>query len=351
LAQAGFWQLASGPHDPAPLRRLAAARARLPQVMADEDGPPQPLSESLMAFSNIGRTVDGAGFAYGTITCTSRRLNQIKAIEPYAHVQFLDLSHNVIPPKEIGILRGLEHLVKLNLARNLLTNLQAWLPKEEETQEMFPFLRELDLSDNQLTVLPPLPYKALQKVSFARNDIASIQDFGGHAEIRELDLSGNKLHDLAGLAGLPALTSLEVSSNALMSITGLAEVPALQELRIARNPMETLEGPWQELGASPISLLDVSGCKIQSPQALEVLRNLPLLRTLEAGGNPFAEAAEAGAKVECLVCHWRLQTVNGEAVTEEELEKARELNVQRLEEKAAAEKAAAEEAAAAGEEE
>ena len=31
-----------------------------------------------------------------------RRLNQIKAIEPYAHVQFLDLSHNVIPPKDFA---------------------------------------------------------------------------------------------------------------------------------------------------------------------------------------------------------------------------------------------------------
>lgn len=318
--------------------------------MADEDGPPQPLSEPLIDFSNIGRTVDGTGIAYRTITCASRRLNQIKAIEPYVHVQFLDLSHNVIPPKEIGVLRGLEHLLKLNLARNLITNLQAWAPPEEG-QEVFPFLRELDLSDNQLTALPPLPYKALQKVSLARNEIGSIQEFGGHAEIRELDLSGNKLPDLAGLAGLPALTKLEVSSNALMSITGLAEVPALEELRLARNPMERLEGPWQELGASPISLLDVSGCQIQSAQALEVLRNLPLLRTLEAGGNPFAEAAGAGAKIECLICHWRLKTVNGESVTEEELEKARELNVQRLEEKAAAEKAAAEEAAAAGEEE
>jgi len=145
---------------------------------------------------------------------------------------------------------------------------------------------------------------------------------------------------------MPLLKKLDVSGNELEDANGLAELPALQDLGLARNKLQALEGPWQELGE--LQRLDLSGCRLASAKALEALRDLPKLRALEVRENPFCEALEAGLRTEVLICHWRLTSIDGQPVTPEELESARQLNVQRAEEAARAR--AEEEAAAAAEE-
>lgn len=292
------------------------------------------LAEPLMDFSNIGRTVDGAGFAYRSLSCVGKRIGGIKAIQAYSHLHHVDLSKNKI--KDVTPLKALQFVLQLNLAENLVPNLKAW---ESEEAPAFPHLVHLDLTGNALTALPPLPFRSLRTASFARNEIATCQAFGGHEKLETLDLSQNAITSLAGITALPAMTRLDVSANQLVDINGLAEVPVLADLSLAKNKLEALEGPWQDLAA--LESLNLSGCLLAVPKPLEVLRQLPKLRNLEVAENPFVETLEGAVRVEVLVCHWRLANIDGEPVTEEELEQAKELNVTRLAEEQARLKAAA----------
>eukprot|EP00434_Breviolum_minutum_P017836 symbB.v1.2.015741.t3/scaffold1123.1/size136624/6 len=122
-------------------------------------------------------------------------------MEGYTFLQTLDFSDNMI--KDIAPLKGLSLLVKLNLAKNAIVNLKGW----ESEEAIFPNLVELNLSDNQLTVLHAMPYQALSSLSVARNEIAACE-LGGHEKIQTLDVSSNKLPSLTGLGALPSLRML-----------------------------------------------------------------------------------------------------------------------------------------------
>lgn len=314
--------------------------------------PEQELAEPLMDLTNLARTVDGTGFAYLSLSCVNKRINPIKAIETYSHVQKIDLSSNAI--KDVAPLKGLQFVLNLNLSSNEISNLKSW-----EGEGLFPQLRHLNLSNNLLTALPPMPCPALQTLKLASNEIATCAEFTGHEKLTSLDLSDNKLTALAGIANMPALTSLNVSGNQLDSLEGLTGVEALQELNLARNKFSALQGPWETFAA--LHSLNVSENAIEAPKAapgekplehpLSVLRQLPKLRNLQVAGNPFSAPEEPpedfNPRAEVLVCHWRLESIDTQPVTPEELEVARQLHLSMLEQERARLKAEAEAAAAA----
>merc|ERR1712050_656965 len=112
--------------------------------------------------------------------------------------------------------------------------------------------------------------------------------------------------------------------------------------------MQALEGPWQDLAG--LKTLDISGAQLSEPAPLEILRNLPKLRSLNVSGNPFMEDGSLSpedARIEVLISHWRLATLNGLVVSSDEVETARLRNVERL--RKAAEEAKEKEAAEAAE--
>lgn len=332
---------------------------------ADGELPPeQELAEPLMDLTNLARTVDGTGFAYLSLSCVNKRINPIKAIETYTHLQKIDLSQNAI--KDVGPLKGLQFVLSLNLSSNEIFSLKSW-----EGEDLLPHLRNLDLSNNLLTTLVPLPFKALCSLNLARNEIATCAEFTGHEKLTSLDLSENKLTSLAGIANMPALTSLNLSggnrkirgeesaTNQLENIEGLTGVEALQELNLARNKFINLQGAWETFPS--LRSLNVAENMIEAPRAaagekplehpLNVLRQLPKLRNLEVAGNPFSAPEEPpegfNLRAEALVCHWRLESIDGQPVTAEEVEVARQLNISMLEQERARLKAEAEAAAAA----
>lgn len=321
---------------------------------AEELPPEQELSEPLMDLTNLARTVDGTGFAYLSLACVSKRINPIKGIEAYQHLQKIDLSQNAI--KDVAPLKGLQFVLSLNLSSNEIVNLKGW----DGVEGLHPQLRNLDLSNNQLTTLPALPFPALRTVSFASNQIAAkAEDFTGHEKLTSLNLSDNQLTALTGISTMLALTSLDVSGNLLESIEGLAEVESLQELNLSRNKFALIQGAWETFPA--LRSLNISGNAIEAPKApagekplehpLNVLRQLPKLRSLQVAGNPFVAPEEPpegfNARAEVLVCHWRLENIDEQPVTPEELEVARLLNINMLKEERARLKAEAEAAAAA----
>jgi Leucine-rich repeat (LRR) protein len=328
---------------------------------AEELPPEQELSEPLMDLTNLARTVDGAGFAYLSLSCVNKRINPIKCVEMYTHLQKIDLSQNAI--KDVAPLKSLQFVLSLNLSSNEISTLKGW----DGVEGLFPQLRDLDLSSNLLTALLPLPFPALRRLNLACNEIATCAEFTGHEKLTSLDLSENKLTSLAGVANMPALTSLNLSggirkelpTNQLDNFEGLAGLEALQELNLARNKFSALQGAWETFPA--LRAINISENVIEIPAAvagekapehpLNVLRQLPRLRELQVAGNPFAAPEEPpegfNLRAEVLVRHWRLTSIDGQPVTDAELEAARLLNISMLEQERDRLKAEAEAAAAA----
>lgn len=303
----------------------------------EEDIPYQDLAEPIMALSNLGRTVDGSGFAYRTLDCIGKRISGIKAIEAYAHLQHVDLSQNGI--KDIAPVKGLPHLLRLNLSSNEIPDVKSW------DEGCLLYLAHLDLSSNALTALPALTLPQLRKATFARNEIVGCQDFTGHEKLVELDLSENHITSLEGVGKMPLLKKLDVSFNELSTLAGLTDLPILQDLSLRKNLFESLEAPWQEFEG--LTSLVVSENKLEAAKPLESLRRLLKLKSLDVAGNPFCDDAALNTRIETLICHWRLETIDGATVTDQEREDARQLNVQRLLEERERKKAEAEVAAAA----
>jgi len=286
--------------------------------------------------SNIGRTVDGHAFAYRSLGASCKRIGSLKGLDVFVHLEHVDLSSNAI--KDVEPLKSLPHVVKLDLSQNEIKELRPW------EDASFRHLAHLDLSNNSLKELPSLvPFPALFFACFAENVIKHIGDFAGHEKLDTLDLSGNSLSNLTGLGNMPELKHLNVSANELKDLGSLEGFPSMRVLNVSKNGIQSLEGPWgemvdlREIDASKNALVDIKECV--------TFRQLPLLRRLGIADNPWRLDSETDVRTEALICHWRLEFIDGQAVTKEELETARLLNVRRLsqeqEERRQAEEAAA----------
>lgn len=82
-----------------------------------------------------------------------------------------------------------------------------------------PWCQRIDFSSNKLSALPAL--LALQRLRFASfkgNEITSLEGFGDHPVIEELELSENQLSSLKGLGHLKSSGLGDQRSKAFKSI-------------------------------------------------------------------------------------------------------------------------------------
>jgi len=121
----------------------------------------------------------------------------------------------------------------------------------------------------------------------------------------------------------------------------MAELPELKTLDLSGNQLEDLVGPWGTEAAG-IEHINVSGNLLATAKPFENLRMLPKLRSVcvsdECG---VGESKKNGVvvdseqiRLEMLICHWRLDAIDGKNVDDEERAAAKALNEQRLEEEA-----------------
>jgi hypothetical protein len=298
--------------------------------MGDEDE--QPLSEELMDLSKIEKTIDGSGFAFTQMDCVGKRVGVIKVIEEYLHLRQINLSKNSI--KDAAPLKSVPYALSLTLSTNQIKNIDGW------EEGALAILLYLNLSENMLSAMPPLAMPSLKRVQLARNEIGSCEAFTGHEGLEELDLSYNQMENLTGVANMPSLKTLNLSKNRIVSLEGMAGLPELKTLDLSGNNLEDLVGPWAE--AAQLQFLNLSGNNLATAKPFEYLRALPKLRSLAVSEECGAGEAKKNAvvveseqlRLEMLICHWRLDTIDGKDVDDEERVNARALNEQRMEEEA-----------------
>jgi Leucine-rich repeat (LRR) protein len=281
---------------------------------------PQELDEDMMDLSEVGRTIDGEGFAYFQLDCIGKNVGSINILTEYGHLRQINLSKNSI--KDTAPIKHLSHVLQLNLSSNAITQLDVG---------QLAHLMHLDLSENKLKELPPLQMPALKTASFSRNSISSCAAFAGHSRLESLNLSVNQLEALAGVGNMPMLKFLNVSSNNLSTLNGVCNLPSLLELNMDTNAFEALTGPWSEM--PKLETLSAQSNRIAVAQGLGQLLEIASLKNLNLATNPLAEDDSGiNARHEALIYHFRLKSIDGEEVTEEDREAATSLNKARQEE-------------------
>eukprot|EP00928_Gymnodinium_smaydae_P040866 TRINITY_DN27680_c0_g1_i1.p1 TRINITY_DN27680_c0_g1~~TRINITY_DN27680_c0_g1_i1.p1 ORF type:complete len:330 (-),score=87.52 TRINITY_DN27680_c0_g1_i1:407-1396(-) len=293
----------------------------------------------------------GGGFAFSKLDCSSKEppINHLgNKLKDCTHLQHVVLSSNQI--SDIEAVSKLPHLLKLQIDKNAITNLDCFTSKDG-TGPNLPWCQHVDLSENKLTALPDLT--ALPRLRFLileTNEIASLEAFGGHPNVEEINLQGNKLTNLVGLGRCERLRFLNVSGNTIASLEGL-DAPALETLDASKNALTTLE---HVAGAPACTRLDISENQLAPPEEADSLPQefirlgdaLPKLKSIAMAGNPIGEM-----KAELLFLVPRISQVDGENVTDEDRQAAAERGEQIAEateaRRKAAEEAAAEAAAAA----
>lgn len=278
-----------------------------------------PLSQAILGagLSEIKPIVGGGGFAFTKLDCSEKELTHLgNKLEDCKHLRHIVLSNNQIA--DLGAVANLPHVLSLKADSNAIASIECFQEAE------LPWCQRLDLASNQLTQLPSLG--ALPRLRFLRlegNQIVSLEAFNGHASLQELELQGNQLTSLKGLGLMEQLRKLNASGNQLASLEGL-DAPALTWLDISANQLASLE---HIIGVPSLQELAASENQIPGPAEPDTLPNeilrlsseTPQLTTLSLAGNPVADL-----KSEILVCLPKLQTLDGEAVTEEDREAASE---------------------------
>ena len=204
---------------------------------------------------------------------------------------------------------------------------------------------------NKLTALPALPLPRLSKLLISENEIATCAAFEGHANLRHLDLSTNKLTSLAGLANMPKLELLNVSANEITDFPqgSLAGMNSLSVLYLGKNKIVSLEG-FPRLPA--LELLGLSENQVADIKQLDHLKHNTMLRNLEMQENPIATEKADGFKLEVLIrlhdTNTKLRQLNGaeEPLTDEDYAAAKNEKAERIKAEEAAAREAAEKAAA-----
>jgi GTPase SAR1 family protein len=156
-------------------------------------------------------------------------------------VTAIDLSNNVIDslPTSIGLFPNLR---VLQLSANEITSLPAELCKELQRLEV------LDLSKNRLTSLPSAisDLLSLNSLILGDNDLARLPiELGCLTGLQKLDLSNNRLDEKSfsqdfNWKRLSALHTLDLRENLFESLPPLYLLKKLKTLRLEDNPLTTI---------------------------------------------------------------------------------------------------------------
>lgn len=188
-----------------------------------------------------------------TLDLSFNQLSAIKGLNKSTQLVSLNLSHN-----EIGSIEGLTTttaLIELNLSYNEIATIRGL--------DNLSKIKTLDLSHNRISVLNGLGnLTKLEQLYLSENNISVIQRLNRLTNLKELNLSANQIFILQGIGNLSRLDTLLVAYNKIHKIQKLDNLFTLETLNISQNQVSTVA-------------------------EIEMLTQLPGLKTLEVYGNPF----------------------------------------------------------------
>ncbi|CAH1794392.1 unnamed protein product [Owenia fusiformis] len=193
----------------------------------------------------------------------------------------LQLQHNKI--KSIG-----RNLCKLRKLKILRIDSNYILKLEPGEFAGCPALTSLDISNNRIdniAALNSLPN--LEELVCVNNRLRTVPDLQRCKKLIDVDLSANRLTDVSGLKGLPCLSVVHISHNNLSSVKGLGKLKNLRELNIAHNRITDLQHIADQF--PNLEILEISDNNLSQWKHMKNLSTLEWLVELYISGNSLCK--------------------------------------------------------------
>ncbi|KAM6323447.1 nephrocan-like [Aegotheles albertisi] len=192
----------------------------------------------------------------------------------------LKLEKNQLKTIRLRDMKHLENLSEFFLSENQLTSIDG--------AQLLPNLTTLELSKNQLHVMPLRLPGRLQKLDCSNNLIQRVtaQDFQGLQDLKHLFLDNNavSMFEAGALQQCVQLSNLALEQNLLISIP-LRLPDTLARLDLKGNDIEDV-GEQELKDLKQLQVLNLRNNKISALDR-KVLEYLPRLRHLYLDGNPW----------------------------------------------------------------
>ncbi|RGP70080.1 septation initiation network scaffold cdc11 [Fusarium longipes] len=237
---------------------------------------------SIRADNNKLTSLDGLDTHDGLLTLRARD-NLIEEVD-FARVKMERLTELDLEGNQISSIRNLEHapvLGRLKLARNKLTRFTV--------SSCIKALRQLDLSDNQLTQLDVSDLPNLHTLHVDRNRVTTLTGFSRARKLDSLSLREQRADqalDLGFLSSACEVRKLFLSGNYLGTFEPAVDFLNLQLLELANCGIQTLPGNLGQLMPN----LRTLNLNFNAIRDLEPLRFIPRLKKLLVAGNRLADS-------------------------------------------------------------
>ncbi|XP_050790098.1 leucine-rich repeat and IQ domain-containing protein 1 isoform X2 [Gopherus flavomarginatus] len=143
-------------------------------------------------------------------------------------------------------------------------------------------LKYIDVEENNIQTINCENLENLCILILNKNQLASIHGLDGCSDLRNLELSCNKITRIGGLESLKNLQQLIVDHNQLISTKGLCDVPTLIHIDCSFNHLTQLEG------IENCGLLQILKLQGNNLSELPTLENHVLLRELYLDDNSIS---------------------------------------------------------------
>lgn len=140
-----------------------------------------------------------------------------------------------------------------------------------------PFVKTLDASHNNISVLQGIPF-SVTRLDMRVNNLSNLSNFGGLDNIQYLNIAFNEIETFNCLSHLSHLRELTADGCPVTNLNGLSRIDGLLKLSVKGGLLETLDGG--ELKLSLLQTLNLSSNKIKQVSRLEQLISL---RSLNLG--------------------------------------------------------------------
>lgn len=200
---------------------------------------------TLDASKNALGHLDGVPSSVRQLKVSQNMLTELTSWDHLMNLQYVDISGNEV--KSLSALRGLVHLRSIRADNNKLTSLDGLdahdglltLRARDNLIEEVDFARvkmerltELDLGGNQISSIRNLDRApVLARLKLPKNKLTSFAVSASVKAIRQLDLSDNQLTSL-DISDMPNLHTLHVDRNRIVGLTGLSRARKLDSLSL-----------------------------------------------------------------------------------------------------------------------
>ncbi|XP_031421819.1 leucine-rich repeat-containing protein 23 isoform X2 [Clupea harengus] len=185
--------------------------------------------------SLLCRTGNGLSHAFVKLELIDRGLTDIRFLESFEHLRFIDLSTNHL--SDLTPLAALTQLLWLKVDGNQVRELRG------QRLEPLTYLQWFSLAKNRLIDVEGLRGPALETLNLIGNGIQRMQGLECHTltNLVTLELRGNRLETTDGLY-LPNLRRLYLAQNIIKRLEGLHKLERLTTLHLRDNRLESLDG-------------------------------------------------------------------------------------------------------------